>query len=277
MQIYCCICGEDAPNGFYRKIGDFTLLKCKGCGLVFLGDFPDDQKNFIHKAQKQLNNSSSQKVEYWSFPHLYQKYEDIFARYFSERLRRLQAFCPHIKSLFDIGCGYGFWLRYCQQQGIEEVEGLDLSEEAVVFAKSRLGQKVWCTSLEDFSFTRDYDCIVMCDILEHLSQPARQLLKIRSALKDKGILFIQVPNLLGFKLPPFHGFGLPYHIWQFKISTLNRLLRNNGFKVLRYWTGVMGVIGTYEKGGPNIGQRLMWFFARHLKVGNRLMMVAKKI
>ena len=119
--------------------------------------------------------------------------------------------------------------------------------------------------------------IVVCDLLEHLYEPNAQLKKINRALSKTGILFIQIPNLLGFKLPPFHGFGLPYHIWQFDIRTLKKLLEKNDFEILRWWTGVMGVIGVYESGGPSISDRIMWKLAERLKIGNRLMAVAKKI
>ncbi len=131
-------------------------------------------------------------------------------------------------------------------------------------------------SLEDYVFEKRYDSIVICDILEHLTEPNQSLQKIRGALNQDGIIFIQVPSLLGFKIPRSHSFGLPYHIWQLSSATLFKLLENNGFEVLSYWTGVLGVIGAYEKGGPSLVKRLTWKLSSSFKLGNRLKVIARK-
>ena len=229
----------------------------------------------MHIARGELHNQEREKVEYWSFPDLYAKYKNIFQHYFTERLTRIKQFQPGLKTLFDAGCGYGFWLDFCQERGIE-VKGIDILDEAVGYARREFNLDAEKYSLEDYTFDRKYDAIVICDLLEHLAEPNGQLRKIREALQERGVLFVQVPNLLGFKLPAFHGFGLPYHIWQFDIHTLSMLLNKNGFRVLKWWTGVLGVIGVYESGGPNICDNIIWQLARHLKIGNRLMVAAKK-
>ena len=275
MEIRCCICSDKDNERLYRKIGDYSLWRCARCKLVYFKEPPAHQVGFISDARQDLDTRQREKVEYWSFPHLYEKHKPVFHRYFSERLSRIRAFQPEVRAMFDIGCGYGFWLKYCQDNGIAG-EGLDISEEAVKYAQETLRLTVKLATLETFAFKRDYDAMVICDLLEHLPEPNSQLLKIRAALSSSGVLFIQVPNLLGLKLPPFHGFGLPYHIWQFSIPTLKKLLQKNGFTVLRCWTGVMGVVGVYESGGPGIMDTFTWEVARRLKLGNRLMVLAKK-
>ena len=276
MENRCCICKESGSGIFYKKISDRVLLSCKNCRLVYLDKLPDENNDFIKTAKAEISRKDREKVEYWSFPDLYEKYKKVFLYYFNERLNRIKQFKPDIKSLFDIGCGYGFWLEFCKDRGID-IGGIDLSEEAVSYAKTRLCLNTERSSLEDYEFNKNYDVIVVCDLLEHLYEPNAQLKKINRALSKTGILFIQIPNLLGFKLPPFHGFGLPYHIWQFDIRTLKKLLEKNDFEILRWWTGVMGVIGVYESGDPSIFDRIMWQLAKRLKIGNRLMAVAKKI
>ena len=276
MKNKCCICEADSGLD-YKKILDYSLLKCKKCGLVYLDEIPSIEDDFIERAKDEVGNKNNkERVEYWSFPGFFKKHKRVFDYYFEERLKRIRQFKPKINSLFDIGCGYGFWLKFCLERGID-ARGIDLSDEAINYAKRELNLNVERYSLEDYRFNSAYDVIVMCDILEHLQEPNSQLKKIYQALSGDGVVFIQVPNLLGFKLPPFHGFGLPYHFWQFDISTLGLLLRKNGFKVLEWWTGVMGVIGVYESGGPTFLDSLTWKLARQLKIGNRLMVAAKKI
>ncbi|MBF0247635.1 MAG: hypothetical protein HQL36_06120 [Alphaproteobacteria bacterium] len=52
------------------------------------------------------------------------------------------------------------------------------------------------------------------------------------------------------------------------------MLEKTGFRVVARHTGVMGVVGVYEHGGPTLGDRLAWWAGRHLGIGNRLMMFA---
>ena len=275
MDIRCCICEGRGQESFFRKIGDYSLWRCRQCGLVYFKDSPAAGGGFIRQAKDELKREHREKVEYWSFPHLYDKYKEVFRHYFSERLNRIRQFAPNLNSLFDIGCGYGFWLKFCEDMGLH-AEGMDNSSEAVAYAANNLKLKVEESTLEDYDFKRAYDAIVMCDILEHIRRPNEQLQKIHLAMTDSGVLFIQVPSLIGFKLPPFHGFGLPYHIWQFSLPSLSLLLKKNGFKILKHWTGSLGVIGVYEKGPPGILDGIFWYLARKLKIGNRLMVLAAK-
>ena len=247
MDIKCCICDGQWPERLYKKIGDFSLWRCLKCNLVYFKEPPSGGDGFIGQAKEELKKDKREKVEYWSFPHLYDKYKDVFYYYFSERLNRIRQFKPDLHSVFDVGCGYGFWLKFCRDRGLE-AEGIDASAEAITYAREVLGLELEESTLEDYVFKRAYDAVVMCDILEHLPQPNEQLQRISQIIPSSGVLFIQVPSLLGFKLPPFHGFGLPYHIWQFSPRSLNLLLKKNGFKIMQYWTGVLGVIGAYEKG-----------------------------
>ena len=275
MKLKCCICSTDKYDKFFKKINDFELVRCAGCGLVYLKD-AEEKFDFIQAAQSQIKINSSQKVQYWSFPCFYDKYKPVFDGFFTERLLRIKQICPGARTMFDVGCGYGLWMKFCAGQGIE-VKGIDLSCEVVNYARGQLHLDAEIASLEDYRFDRQYDVMVMCDILEHLFEPNKQLEKIRNNLQRGGIIFIQVPNLLGFKIPLRHSFSLPYHLWQFSLETISLLLKKNGFKIAGYWTGVMGIIGEYEKGWPRLFQRALWKSASLLRLGNRLKVIAKKI
>lgn len=275
MKNQCCVCRKPTVIKFYKKIADYVLVKCTQCNLIYLKDVISNDSDFIKKAKEDLRGSSDrEKVEYWSFPNLYKKYKKIFDNYFYEKLNRIKKFRKGVKSIFDIGCGYGFWLKFCNDKGLD-VSGIDNSEEVIEWIKNNYNLPVEFGSLKEYQFKKKYDAIIMCDVLEHLIDPNSALEKIKMGLVKEGVLFLQVPNVLGFKLPLSHGYGLPFHLWQFNKHTLEKLLRKNGFRLLDCWTGVMGVIGIYENGGPSILDRLTWFFARRFGLGNRLMLIAQ--
>jgi len=277
-KLKCAICESDQHEVRFRQIGGYNLLKCTKCGLVFMSHVFDgvvEADSFIKVAKDALPQADKEKVEYWSFPHLYQKYQHIFEAFFRERLERLRRYRPALHSMLDVGCGYGFWMKFCRDRGLE-VFGLDSSSEVVDWAKKNLGLPVEKIFLEDFQSSKRYDSVVLCDILEHLTNPNEQLQKMHSFLSEDSVVYIQVPNFLGFKLPPGHGFGLPFHLWQFSYRSLKKLLEKNGFKVLNHWTGASSVIGVYEKGGPSFKMKVLWWLAHFLKLGNRLQVLAEK-
>lgn len=102
------------------------------------------------------------------------------------------------------------------------------------------------------------------------------LRKCYDLLIPGGLLYIQVPNVVGFKIPYGDSLGLPHHLWQFDNRTLQQMIANTGFKSVGFWTGVQGVIKYYQQGGPSLLRQLLWNFARWSKRGNRLQLLVKK-
>ncbi|MCP4987309.1 MAG: class I SAM-dependent methyltransferase [Colwellia sp.] len=234
-----------------------------------------EEKDFIGDAQSELDRNSTEKVEYWSFPDLYKKHKSVFGQFFEDRLSKIMRYHHPHSSMLDIGCGYGFWLNFCRERGFD-VLGIDVSETAISWARHNFQISVMNSSIESFSPERTFDVIVMCDVLEHFIEPVEQLKRLSDMLSDNGVLYIQVPNLLGFKLRNGQGYHLPYHVWQFSLRSIKNLLSKCGFEILDNYCGVMGVIGVYEKGGPGWIDKIRWKLSSSLKVGNRLQVVAKK-
>lgn len=269
----CCICESDRYSVQYRVVDGFRLLKCSRCSLVYLDNKVDPAK-FINDAKKCCQSENKQ-IEYWSFPEMYNKHSFVFDKFFYERLRRCLKYNNNIKSVFDIGAGYGLWMNYCFRQGIE-VKGIEVSEETVKYGRENLGLDIEKSSLIDFQFNKQYDLYNFCDVLEHLENPNENLRAIYNAMKLESVLYIQVPDVLGIRIPINHSLGLPHHIWQFNFKTLKVLLEKNGFKILKKWYGVQGVVGCYEKNKVTLFEKLKWFFANKFNLGNRLIVLCKK-
>lgn len=273
----CCVCNS-LESKLYKKVeqgqDNYSLLQCGGCGLVYL-----DQRNihrerdFIKNATLDLEKQDKQKIEYWSFPNLFEKHQQVFLKFFDERLQRVKKYNSHVKNMLDVGSGYGFWMDYCEKQGII-TEGFDMSDEVVDYAKG-IGLNVFKMDAMQFKTDKKYDLIMMFDILEHMEDPNKFLTKYREKLNEDGLLYIQVPNLIGFHIPREHGYGLPEHLWQFSFKTLSKLLENNDYEIMGHWTGPMGVIGVYEKGKNILWNELKWKFSSKLHLGTRLQVIAK--
>lgn len=80
-------------------------------------------------------------------------------------------------SVLDIGCGPGFVARRCKELGAT-VTGLDVHEPL-----DEMMDKFVCANLNDDPFPEDifqYDAVLMLDVIEHLDEPERFLIKLRN-------------------------------------------------------------------------------------------------
>lgn len=262
-----CYCGESAHRN-YKKVSNYQLVTCEFCRQVRLDSVHIDPTNFLTDVTSNIG------VEYWGLPDFYKKHEAIFIYFFQERYERISCFMETNGPWLDVGGGYGFWQMFLNNKGHENI-GLEIEKKAVEYAQMN-GVKVEHRSIEKFQTDQKFAVITMCDVLEHVENPQEILKKCHDLLIPGGVLYIQVPNVLGVKYPYGSSLGLPHHLWQFTSSGLLNLLVREKFKILNHWTGIQGVIRHYEAGGPGVLRKFLWDIARKFKVGNRLQVLVKK-
>lgn len=258
---------ESRPVG---SVDGYRLVQCLDCQLVRTEFNYCSQYDFFKEVASRPN------LEYWGLPEFYQKFHYVFNYYFEERFNRIMNLKKNTSNLrwLDVGAGYGLWQDFLLKKGVRSL-GIEIEKGVAKTAQER-GFEVLIQSIEEFETEEKFDVITMCDVLEHVKDPVEVLNKCFQLLSENGLLYIQVPNVLGFKLPMNHSYGLPFHLWQFNKKTLLSLISKTNLRYVRYWTGVQGVIGVHERGGPNFMDKMLWFFAKYLRVGNRLQMVLRK-
>lgn len=211
---------------------EVRLVKCKNCGLIYL----NPQPYFSYQDLEHIYNKSYFEQQYIRF--------SLDERGFSSNENykfRLELIERYIKGgkLLDIGCAGGGFLMYTKSRGYN-VEGIDISEFAVNFAKSR-GLDVKKGVLEELNFTESYfDVVCASDILEHVFSPIYFLKDVYRILKQNGIFYLAVPNAGSFyyflfglisKFNHKNYFVLPLHLYHFNKNTLTQMLKKVGFKI----------------------------------------------
>ena len=150
-------------------------------------------------------------------------------------------------SILDIGCGYGYSVKYFRDKGLDAV-GIEPSREAVSHAVKE-GLNVTCGGIDDpnVSFGRKFDVVMIMDVLEHLREPWRILKYTRDELlKPGGLLVVDVPNDFNdFQKAANAEYGLdewwvasPIHINYFSASSIQTLLVRCGF-------GIRGCVSSF--------------------------------
>lgn len=263
----CNVC--EAGSYLFRYEGDYRLNRCRGCGVIHLDRIYGNAENFL-KEVKEENT-----LEYWGYPEYFKKYKTIFDYFFEDRFEKIQMGNPSRSDWFDFGAGYGLWMNFLRKEKRIQSNGVEIEEKATQFAQT-LGLEVSHVDFFKHEHTKKYNVITICDVLEHLEDPLEALRKCHDVLNDKGLVYIQVPNVTGLKYPFNDHLGLPHHLWQFDPKSLFALIEKSNFEMVEYWTGVQGVIGHYERGTASLSRKVMWKIASLLRRGNRLQMLVRK-
>lgn len=162
------------------------------------------------------------------------------AKWRSATISRIKEWLPldNNSGILDIGCGFGNLLWAFKEKGLNNLTGIDISEEQIIIAK-KLNPDInfSCIDLITYLQTtiKKYDLITAFDVIEHLEKDeALVVLKlIYDALNDNGQLIIQTPNAES----PWFGavaYGDFTHEWFYTASSLQDVLLKSGFRNIEF-------------------------------------------
>jgi 2-polyprenyl-3-methyl-5-hydroxy-6-metoxy-1,4-benzoquinol methylase len=222
MKRDCLVCG-----GKYHPSRIPGLLTCGECKFTTANlTLSEEQLRELYTADYFAGN------EYRD----YVADRAVIEKQFRRRLKRLLRFVPDApaKSLFEIGCAHGFFLDVARS-AFRSLAGIDLSEDAVAYARQNLGVEARSSEFLTHQFVVLPDLICLWDTIEHLARPDLYLRKIADSLPRGGVLALTTGDLdswiaraRGSKWRQIHP---PTHLHYFSRKTLSRLLQRNGFEI----------------------------------------------
>jgi cyclopropane fatty-acyl-phospholipid synthase-like methyltransferase len=139
--------------------------------------------------------------------------------------------------ILEIGCGFGQMLRELKRLGYSNVQGLDISKEAVSFCTS-MGLSVEEMDVREYLSIASgkYDLIIMSHVLEHIEKEkiVDLLSAIRSGLLNRqGVLLVIVPNAQS-DLGCYWAYEDFTHTTLFTSGSLYYVLRAAGFGTITF-------------------------------------------
>lgn len=98
------------------------------------------------------------------------------------------------QDILDVACGTGVMFPYYLKRGVASVTGIDISPEMAKIAAEKYKQitevSVLCADVEEASFQRKFDVIVVYNAFPHFPDPKRLIKTLAGLLKDGGRLTI---------------------------------------------------------------------------------------
>lgn len=185
-------------------------------------------------------------------------------RNFTARLRGLEPFLtPAHQRLIEVGCAYGIFLDLARSR-FDHVSGIDISDDAIAYARERLGLEVQCADLlqVDLGASR-YDVACLWDTIEHLREPDRYLARLSEHMADGAMLALTTGDIgsvnARFRRERWRLIHPPTHLHYFTQRSMRRMLDRLGFDVVAMThCGVSRSLGSIADGVL----RLRWGFDR---------------
>lgn len=111
---------------------------------------------------------------------------------------------PLIRGRFlEIGCGTGGTLELLKKRGAVYTAGVDIDAESIKMAIDKGVDSAIVANIEKDELPyreKEFNCIILADVLEHLYDPWSTLKKMTKYLADDGSLLISLPNIKYYKV-----------------------------------------------------------------------------
>jgi hypothetical protein len=203
----CSICNDNNTTVIYKiklslikdnPLNDtLNIKKCNNC-------------NFYYSDS---NNTQSDYDNYYKLFNNYKHYSN-----YSDKDERCSNYLKHIlkdnhiKTILDYGSGNGLLKNLLSDMFMVNEYDIGMIED-----------------------TKQYDCLILSHVLEHIYNIDEFMYKIKLNIKTDGILYIEVPNADFYEkiteITPLQEINIE-HINYFSKLTLNKLLLKHGFQVI---------------------------------------------
>lgn len=207
----------------------FTIQQCKECQLLLTNPrpTPDNIGRYYQSPDYISHGTNSTRL----LDRIY-----LLARSISlkRKLKLIKGY-HNPGAILDYGCGTGEFLQFMKNNHWR-VNGVEPSDIARTKAAKLIGEELAIVDRVENLAQAKFDVITLWHVLEHVHQPASLLAKLKSMLTKNGFIFVAVPNHEShdaqFYNQHWAGYDVPRHLWHFHKSGVQKLLSNQGYKLV---------------------------------------------
>ncbi len=228
MTCYLC----NGPTKLFLKKNGYSIFVCLHCGLRRT-DLSMPYEDFVHGHYNK--NYFTGDIHKGAFIN-YKDDKFCIVRNMQQFLKEIKKVKPSGKFL-DAGCALGFFVELAMKNGYDAY-GFDPSAYAVSESKKLVGdERILRGTVSSVSYPpKSFDIITMTDVFEHLGDPVSDIRKLRTLLKDDGILVIATGDTDSVMAKIFKRrwtfYIPPQHLFFFNRKLLNNILMKENFTPL---------------------------------------------
>ncbi len=257
LRAHLAVRGEAGEQGLIPTTKEFgtalgDIVRCESCSHMQLDRFPSG-------AELEAAYEVAESDDYVE--------EEAGQRHsFAAVLERIERYAPRRGAILDVGCWVGFLLAEAEARGWSEAVGIEPSGFASAYARERLGLDVRSEELFGADLPLGhFDCVVMGDVLEHLTRANAALERVGELLRPGGILALELPDAgsrVARMLGPRWWSVIPTHIHYFTRESAATMLRRHGYEPVYLATDPKSFTVRYylDKGGgylPGVSRALI--------------------
>lgn len=194
----CPVCQKESFDRVIARTEHHTFRKCSHCGMIYIS-FSDDSETVVYQKNYFADEYKKQygKTYLDDFDSIkksgYSRVKNI--------LKTLGCQNGNGKSILDIGCAYGPFMKAASENGFNSC-GTDIAEDGVKYINETLKLKAAISSFADVDskkvFSVDsFDAVTMWYVIEHIKDLKTNLKKINGLLKNGGIFAFSTPSASG--------------------------------------------------------------------------------
>lgn len=227
----CPVCGNNSFKKIIKCIDhmvtgeEFDLVQCNQCGFIQTYPIPTiDKIGKYYQSENYISHTNTNKGL------INQIYHFVRKKTLKGKLDLINSLTKKGK-LLDVGCGTGYFLKECKEDGWGIV-GMEPDPSARALASEITGEKIK-NDIKEINET--FDIITLWHVLEHMHNLKESIEKLKSLLKPNGKLIIAVPNCESYDAQTYGqywaAYDVPRHLYHFTKDTMNKLITNNGMKI----------------------------------------------
>jgi 2-polyprenyl-3-methyl-5-hydroxy-6-metoxy-1,4-benzoquinol methylase len=278
----CPLCGSGLRSPLLRS-REASFFLCRDCGITYREGFPEqavryDTDYFFEDYRRQYGKTYLEDFEAITG----------FARERLAIIKKLRAGERgglEGKTLLDIGCAYGPFVRAAREEGCLP-RGIDIAEDAVRHVREKLGIPALTGDFPAMpapSLAPDgpYDIVTLWFVIEHFRALDAVLRKITEILRPGGILAFSTPNGRGvsglFSRRKFLENSPKDHLTIWDVRSSAPILRRFGLRLR-----AVRVTGHHLERFPRLlrlfaGRRACGFLSRVFGLGDTFEVYAEKL
>ncbi len=228
----CKICNQQATFVGTKtgklKQKPFALFYCPACGHSFISN-PWRDYGEVYSEAYYNGQGADPLVDYvFELEHPDQTVREYEWNGILHVIRSLTVVSPQTRWL-DFGCGNGGLVRHVRSQTGCDIRGY---EQGWIRDKAEKTGIPFLSEAELSKAQGSFDVVTAIEVLEHTSDPLKELKRIRSLLRPGGLLFFTTGNAEPHRTKLLQWpYVLPeIHISFFEPRTLSKALRITGFR-----------------------------------------------